>query len=198
MGSVQSGAVWRLQPRPDGDRNGGWSSVLKSRDETHSMPAPGETDRRRRGGPARPGLGLTLPNPTAGLLPRAPVWYAGARKEPRMATAEEFRRLALALEGTTEAPHVDRTAFRVARIFATLAPDDATGNLKLEPDEQELKCLLQPAAFAPVPNRWSAQGWTTIRLDAIALPELQGALELAWRHAQPRGRSKKQGSALSR
>ena len=109
-----------------------------------------------------------------------------------MATAEEFRRLALALEGTTEAPHVDRTAFRVARIFATLAPDGTTANLRLPPDEQELKCLLQPGAFAPVTNRWGAQGWTTIRLDAIALPELKGALELAWRHAQPRGRRTKQ------
>jgi hypothetical protein len=109
-----------------------------------------------------------------------------------MATAEEFRRLALALEGASEAPHVDRTAFRVARIFATLAPDGATANLKLTPDEQELKCLLQPAAFARVPNRWGAQGWTTIRLDAIGVPELQGALELAWRNAQPRGRRTKQ------
>lgn len=109
-----------------------------------------------------------------------------------MATAEEFRRLALALEGTTEAPHGERRAFRVARIFATLAADGATGNLKLAPDEQELKCLLQPAAFAPVPNRWGAQGWTTVRLDAIALPELGGALEVAWRRAQPRGRRKKQ------
>jgi hypothetical protein len=109
-----------------------------------------------------------------------------------MVTAQEFRLLALALEGTTEAPHVDRTAFRVARIFATLAPDGATGNLRIAPDEQELKCLLQPAAFAPVPNRWGAQGWTTVRLGAIGLPELRDALEQAWRHAQPRGRRKKQ------
>ena len=109
-----------------------------------------------------------------------------------MATAEEFRRLAPALEGTTQAPHFDRTAFRVARIFATLAADGATGNLKLAPDEQELRCLLRPDAFAPVPNRWGAQGWTTVRLDAIGLKELGDALELAWRHAQPRGRRKKQ------
>lgn len=108
-----------------------------------------------------------------------------------MATAEELRRLALALEGTTEAPHVDRRAFRVARIFATLAPDGTTANLRLAPNEQDLKCLLQPAAFAPVPNRWGAQGWTTVRLEAIALPDLRGALELAWRHAKPRGRRTK-------
>lgn len=105
-----------------------------------------------------------------------------------MATAEEFRRLALALEGTTVVPHLDRTAFRVARIFATLAPDGKTANLKLTPDEPELKCLLRPDAFAPVPNRWGAQGWTAVHLDAIDMPALKDALERAWRHAQPRGR----------
>jgi hypothetical protein len=112
-----------------------------------------------------------------------------------MATAEEFRRLALALEGATEAPHGDRTAYRARRIFATLSPDGATASLKLAPDEQELKCLLQPAAFAAVPNRWGAQGWTALRLDAVDRVELQSALELAWRHAQPRGRKKQRETA---
>jgi hypothetical protein len=32
----------------------------------------------------------------------------------------------------------------------------------------------------------------TVRLAAIALAELQGAVELAWRHTQPRGRKPKQ------
>jgi hypothetical protein len=108
-----------------------------------------------------------------------------------MATADDFRRLALALEGTSEAPHFDRTAFRVARTFATLAPDGATANLKLAPEEQELKCLLLPNAFAPVPNRRSAQGWTIVRLAALDPPGLAAALELAWRHAQPRARTKR-------
>jgi hypothetical protein len=42
-----------------------------------------------------------------------------------------------------------------------------------------------------VPNRWGAQGWKTVHLAALGVPELQGALELAWRHAQPRGRRTK-------
>jgi hypothetical protein len=63
--------------------------------------------------------------------------------------------------------------------------------LKLAPDEQELKCLLQPDALAPVPNRRGAQGWTTVRLAAVGVPELEGALGLAWRRAQPRGRRTK-------
>jgi hypothetical protein len=40
-----------------------------------------------------------------------------------MATGKDLRRIALALEGTTEAPHFDRAAFKVARIYVTLAAD---------------------------------------------------------------------------
>ena len=102
-----------------------------------------------------------------------------------MATADDLRRLALSLEGALAAPHFDRTAFRVARIFATLPPDGLTANLRLAPEEQEFQCLLRPEAFAPVPNAWGAQGWTTVTLADIDEPALQAALELAWRRALP-------------
>jgi hypothetical protein len=36
-----------------------------------------------------------------------------------MATAKDFRRIAFSLEGTIEAPHFDRAAFTVRRIYAT-------------------------------------------------------------------------------
>jgi hypothetical protein len=107
-----------------------------------------------------------------------------------MADAADLRRLALALEGTTEAAHFDRSAFRVQRIYATLAPDGRTANLKLTPDEQEFKVLLAPDAFRPVDNAWGRQGWTTIQLDRLDEAELQAALEMAWRHALPRRRGR--------
>jgi YjbR len=112
-------------------------------------------------------------------------------KEAGMASAQEFRRMALALEGTTEAPHFDRAAFRVARTFATLAADGQTANLKLGPDEQELKCLTVPEAFAPVPNKWGQQGWTTARLAALSPEQLAHALQLAWLHALPSPKRKR-------
>lgn len=102
-----------------------------------------------------------------------------------MATADDLVRLAMALEGTTSAPHFDRTAFKVKRTFATLAADRASVNLKLTPDEQELKCLTAPESFEPVPNAWGRQGWTTVRLAAIPVDELEAALKLAWTHALP-------------
>ena len=103
-----------------------------------------------------------------------------------MATAAQFRRIALGLEGTSEAPHFDRAAFKVARIYATLAADGRTANLKLVLDEQQLKCLTAPAAFKPVPNAWGRQGWTSVTLSQLPAAELQAALETAWRHAVPK------------
>jgi hypothetical protein len=103
-----------------------------------------------------------------------------------MATGNDLRRLALALDGTSEAPHFDRAAFKVARIYVTLAADGKSANFKFAPDEQELKCMTAPDAFAPVPNAFGRQGWTTARLSALSAAELKDALTVAWRHALPR------------
>jgi hypothetical protein len=109
-----------------------------------------------------------------------------------MATAADLRRIALSLAGTIEAPHFDRAAFKVARIYVTLAADGRTANFKFTPDEQEFKCVLAPEAFTPVPGGWGRQGWTTAKLSALSAAELKDALEMAWRHAvakrQPRPR----------
>ncbi len=103
-----------------------------------------------------------------------------------MANKQDLRKIALSLEGTSEAPHFDRTAFKVTRIYATLAADGRTANIKLLPEEQEFKCTMAPAGFAPVPGGWGHQGWTTLTLAAIRQPELKDALTTAWRHALPK------------
>jgi hypothetical protein len=108
-----------------------------------------------------------------------------------MATARDLRRIALSLAGTTEAPHFDRVAFKVARIYATLAADGLTANLMLTPDEQELKCLLAPEAFVPVPNAWGQRGATTVTLGQLTEQELTSALEMAWGHALPKQRARR-------
>ena len=88
----------------------------------------------------------------------------------------------MALEGTVSAPHFDRTAFKVRRIYASLAADARSANLKLAPDEQEFKVMMAPEAFAPVRGGWGRQGWTTVTLAAVGKDELRAALEMAWRH----------------
>jgi len=101
-------------------------------------------------------------------------------------TSSDLRRIALSLDGTSEAPHFERAAFKVVRIYVTLAADGRTANFKFAPDEQEMKCLVAPDAFAPVPNAWGKQGWTTAKLSALSVAELKDALAIAWRHALPK------------
>ena len=107
-----------------------------------------------------------------------------------MSTAQDFRQIAMSLEGTMEAPHFERTAFKVVRIYARLAPDGLTAILKLSHDGQELKCITAPEAFRPVPNAWGRQGWTTTTLAALNPAELTAALEMAWRHGFSRKRAR--------
>lgn len=102
-----------------------------------------------------------------------------------MTSASEFRTIALSLEGTTEAPHFDRHAFKVRRIYATLAADGLTANVKFTPDEQEFKAMLAPESFAPVDNAWGRQGWTTVTLARTTPEELRAALVMAHAHALP-------------
>lgn len=100
-----------------------------------------------------------------------------------MATSSDLRRLALKLEGTTEAPHFERAAFKVARIYVTLAADGKTANFGFTPDEQELKCQVAPEAFTALPNAWGRKGWTSAKLSALSTADLKSALETAWAHA---------------
>ena len=101
-----------------------------------------------------------------------------------MATTKDVRRIALSLAGTTEAPHFDRTAFKVARIYATVAADGLTANLKLTIDEQTVYVGAYPTAFHALDNAWGKQGWTSALLAELELAELSEVLELAWKNAQ--------------
>jgi hypothetical protein len=101
-----------------------------------------------------------------------------------MATAADFRKLALALEGTIEAPHFERTAFKVVRIYASLPPDGKTANLLFTPDEQALKCAVAPDGFAAIDNAWGRQGWTRATLARLSRAELEAALRMAWEHGR--------------
>lgn len=97
-----------------------------------------------------------------------------------MATDDNLRRIALSLEGTVEAPHFDRTAFKARRIYVTLAGDGKTANFMFTAAQQEFKCLMAPEAFAPVPNAWGKRGATTATLAKLTVAELEDALRVAW------------------
>jgi hypothetical protein len=97
-------------------------------------------------------------------------------------TPREFRDLALALPGASEAAHVGHPDFRVAgRIFATLGyPEPGWAMVKLTPEQQELFVRARPRAFMPVPGAWGRGGATSVRLSAARKPVVREALHLAW------------------
>ena len=108
-----------------------------------------------------------------------------------MASVTLFLRLVRALPDTSEAPHFDRLAFRRATIFATLAADRLSANLKLTSEQQNMKCLTAPDVFAAVPGGWGAQGWTTMTFKPATRADLEAGLRLAWEKAAPRAPAKR-------
>jgi len=98
-------------------------------------------------------------------------------------TIEDFRRVALALEGAAEGSHMGSPDFRVeGRIFATLASAaQGYGNLMLTPELQADFVREAPGIFLPVAGGWGRNGATHLCLAAATGDQLAGALRAAWR-----------------
>jgi hypothetical protein len=96
--------------------------------------------------------------------------------------ANDFRRLALSLEGAEESSHMGNPDFRVGgRIFATLASEkEGYGNLMLTLEQQTLFVEELPEVFLPIKGGWGRRGMTHIRLAAAKEDVLAGALRTAW------------------
>lgn len=95
-------------------------------------------------------------------------------------TGDEFRNLALSLDGTVEVAHFDRQAFKIRRIFASIAPDELSANILITPEEQEHYARLRPDLFAPVPNKWGERGWTQLLLSVADRKGVFPVLRSAW------------------
>ena len=97
--------------------------------------------------------------------------------------ANDFRRIALLLEGAEEGSHMGAADFRVGgRIFATLASQhQGYGNLMLSPAQQTAFVEEQPDLFVPIAGGWGRMGATHIRLAAANEDVLAGALHTAWK-----------------
>ena len=97
--------------------------------------------------------------------------------------AQDFRRLALLLEGAEEGSHMGAADFRVGgRIFATLASvRQGYGNLMLSPQQQAAFVDEQPDLFLPVAGGWGRMGATHVRLASANEDALAGALHTAWK-----------------
>jgi hypothetical protein len=96
---------------------------------------------------------------------------------------EDFRRIALSLEGAQESSHMGSPDFRVGgRIFATLAAQkQGYGNLMLTAEQQAAFVEELPEVFVPVAGGWGRNGATHLRLAAANEDVVTGALRAAWK-----------------
>jgi hypothetical protein len=99
-----------------------------------------------------------------------------------VATAADFRRIALSFEGAEESSHMGSPDFRVGgKIFATLASQkQGYGNLKLTLEQQADFVRELPEVFLPIAGGWGRNGVTHIRLVNATEDVLAGALRSAW------------------
>ena len=96
-------------------------------------------------------------------------------------THDDFRPIALSMDGAIESAHMDHPDFRAnGRIFATLYPGGQSGMVKLTPDQQAGFVLEAPGTFAPASGAWGRQGCTTVRLASADRVLVQEAMKLAW------------------
>ena len=97
-------------------------------------------------------------------------------------TAEDFRRIALSLDGAEEGSHMGAMDFRVGgRIFATLASQSlGYGNLMLTVEQQAAFVAEQPDLYLPIAGGWGRMGMTHIRLAEANEDAMTGALRTAW------------------
>lgn len=98
-------------------------------------------------------------------------------------TADDFRRIALSMEGAEQGSHMGAVDFRVGgRIFATLASVKlGYGNLMLTPEIQAGFLEDRPDVFLPIAGGWGRMGMTHIRLAEATEDVMEGALRTAWK-----------------
>lgn len=102
-------------------------------------------------------------------------------------TPSDFQHLALGFPEATEAPHFDKTSFRVRKkIFATMAPERAEAVLKLTPHDQAVFFGQGDGAVYPVKGKWGEQGWTAIDLQAATTTLVIDALTSAYCTVAPK------------
>ncbi len=116
-------------------------------------------------------------------------------------TAEDFRRIALSMEGAEEGSHMGAVDFRVGgRIFSTLASVKlGYGNLMLTPEIQAGFLADRPDIFLPIAGGWGRMGMTHIRLAEATEDVMTGALHTAWKlRVDMNTRTKKRPAAKKR
>ena len=100
-----------------------------------------------------------------------------------MITAEDFRRIALGMDGALEGAHMGHPDFRAnGRVFASLQTAER-GMVKLTPAQQETFVAGDPQSFIPESGAWGRQGCTRVLFATVDEEALGEAMTLAWRNS---------------
>lgn len=97
-----------------------------------------------------------------------------------------FRSFSLSFPETTEAPHFEKTSFRVRKkIFATYDSRTEFACLKLSEKDQDLFCLFDSKLIFPVQNKWGKQGWTFAKIGDLDEELIKDLLCAAYNQVAP-------------
>jgi hypothetical protein len=112
---------------------------------------------------------------------------------------EDFRRIALALDGVIESSHMSHPDFRAhGRIFVTLQHDRAWGGLMLTPEQQRRLLADYPGSFKPAAGAWGLGGATLVHIAGVEEEVLGEAITLAWQNAAAKAGARAAASKNSR
>lgn len=104
-----------------------------------------------------------------------------------MLSQAEARAIALSFPETTEAPHFEKTSFRVGKkIFATMGGAEQPVVVKLLPDQQAMMLDVRPDLYTRIAGTWGQSGWTEVHLGAADKDAFRHALDLSYRNVAPK------------
>lgn len=104
-----------------------------------------------------------------------------------MVSINVFRKLALSFPEATEAPHFEKTSFRVRKkIFATYDANKKWACLKLSEVDQDIFSAAARSVIFPIYNKWGKQGWTIIEMSKVHKELFIHALKMAYCEVAPK------------
>jgi hypothetical protein len=96
-------------------------------------------------------------------------------------TPNQFRKIALGMDGAIEASHMNHPDFRAnGKIFATIHPDNKQGMVKLTLAQQQDFMRRHPKMFVPAAGAWGRGGATMVQFAAADEEAVGEAMTLAW------------------
>jgi len=102
-------------------------------------------------------------------------------------TVDTLRKLALSFPEVIEAPHFEKTSFRVnKKIFATYDNTKHQACIKLSEIDQDVFSSFDKSVIFPVDNKWGKLGWTMIDLNIVSDDVFTDALMTAYCEVAPK------------